>query len=101
MLPTVWTARGRGESLTSDRCADAIVVTRVRAQHVTQMALADDDHMIEAFATDRTDHPFVIAVLPGRSRRCRSVANAHRPNAAGKRLAVDPIPITNEVFGRA
>jgi hypothetical protein len=30
-----------------------------------------------------------MAVLPRRSRRCRSVANAHGANAPSERLAID------------
>jgi hypothetical protein len=45
---------------------------------MTQMTLTDYNHMIEALTSDRADQTFGIAVLPGRSRRCRSVANAHR-----------------------
>ena len=82
-------------------CSGTVVVMRVRAQHVTQMTVAEHDHMIKAFASDRADQSFGIAVLPWRSRRCRSVANAHRANAARKCLAVDPIPIPDEVLGRA
>ena len=63
---------------------------------MTQMTLAEHDHMIEALVSDRADQTFDIAVLPRRSRRCRSVANAHRSDAARKRLSVDPVPITNE-----
>src|SRR6188472_1767085 len=65
------------------------------------MLLAEDDHMIEALASDRADESFAIAVLPWRSRRCRSVANAHRWDAARKCLAVDPVPITDEIVWRA
>src|SRR6188472_2256582 len=65
------------------------------------MLLAEDDHMIEALASDRADESFAIAVLPWRSRRCRSVANAHRSDAARKCLAVDPVPITDEIVWRA
>src|SRR3954451_19099582 len=65
------------------------------------MTLAEHDHMINALASDGADQSFGTAVLPWRSRRCRSVANAHRANAARKCLAVDPIPITDEVLGRA
>src|SRR6476659_3059784 len=81
-------------------CSGTIVVMRVRAQHMTQMTLAEHDHMIEAFASDRADQSFGIAVLPWRSRRCRSIANAHRSNAARKRLAIDAVPITNQVSRR-
>ena len=74
---------------------------RLKAQHVAQMTLSEHDHMIKAFASDRADQSLAIAILPRRSWRCRSVANAHRANAARKWLAVDPIPITDEVLGRA
>jgi hypothetical protein len=38
-----------------------------------------------------------MAVLPRRSRRCRSVANAHGANAPSERLAIDPIAITGKI----
>src|SRR5881394_2277873 len=67
---------------------------------MTQMPLAKDDHVIEALTSDRADQSFSIAVLPRRSRRCRSVANAHRANAACKRVAVSAVAITNKVLWR-
>ena len=75
-------------------CPGAVVILLVRAQ---QMPLAEHDHMIEAFASDRADQSFSVTVLPRRSRRCRSVANAYRANAARKCLAVNTVAITNEV----
>ena len=42
----------------------AVVVLLIRGQHVTQMQLAKHDHMIQAFASDRADQSFGIAVLP-------------------------------------
>jgi len=56
---------------------------------MTQMSLANYDNVIQAFSSDRADQSFRIAVLPRRSRRCRSVANAHRSSASGKCLSVD------------
>src|SRR6476619_4320479 len=81
-------------------CPGAVVILLVRAQHMPQLPLAKHDHMIEALASDRADQSFSIAVLPRRSRRCRSVANAHRANAPRKCLAVDAvaIAIANEVI---
>jgi len=61
------------------------------------VSLANYDHVIQAFAFDRADQSFGIAVLPRRSRRCRSVANAHRAETTRKCLAVDTVAITNEV----
>jgi hypothetical protein len=45
-------------------CSDVTVVMRVRAQHMTKMTIAEHDHMIKAFASDRADQSFGIAVLP-------------------------------------
>ena len=64
---------------------------------MTQMPLANYDNVIQAFSSDRADQSFRIAVLPRRSRRCRSVANAHRSSASGKCLSVDAVPITNQI----
>src|SRR3954470_1163857 len=79
-------------------CPGAVVILLVRAQHVPQMPLTEHDHMIEALASDRADQSFSVPVLPRRSRRCRSVANAHRANASGKCLSVHAVAITNEVI---
>src|SRR3954464_1764064 len=64
---------------------------------MAQMPLAKYEHMIEALASDGADQSFSATVLPRRSRRCRSVANAHRANAPRKCLAVDAVAITNDV----
>src|SRR6478672_6014003 len=71
----------------------AVVVLLVGTQNMTQMPLANYDHVIEAFSSDRADQSFRIAVLPRRSQRCRSVANA----PSGKCLSVDAVPITNQI----
>src|SRR3954452_25300184 len=82
-------------------CPGAVVILLVREQHMPQLPLAEHDHMIKALASDRADQSFGIAILPRRSRRYRSVANAHRSNAPGECLSIDAIPITNEILWRA
>jgi hypothetical protein len=44
---------------------------------VTKMPFAQNNDMINAFPSDRTDQPFSISVLPWGARRRRPVANAH------------------------
>ena len=44
-------------------CSDAIVVTRVRAQHMAEMTLAKHDHMIKAVCTEN------LSPLRGRANR--------------------------------
>src|SRR3954454_22662925 len=81
-------------------CLSAVVILLVRAQHMPQMSLAEHDNMIEALTCDRADQSFCVAVLPRRSRRCRSVANAHRAKTTRKCFAEDAVAITNEVVRR-
>src|SRR5512133_1943752 len=94
MVPRGWTDLVSGESLASDRCVRVLVLL-VGTQNMTQMPLANYNYVIQAFSSDRADQSFRIAVLPRRSRRCRSVANAHRSSASGKCLSVDAVPIAN------
>jgi hypothetical protein len=44
---------------------DIIEIVGIRRQISAQMSLAKDDHVIEAFPTDRADQPLRMPVLPG------------------------------------
>ena len=68
---------------------------------MTQMTLSEHDHMIKALPPDRADQSFRAAVLPRRSRRCGSVANANGSNPTRKHPAVDAVPIADEILWRA
>src|SRR5271155_2389056 len=61
------------------------------------MQLAKHDDMVQAVPPNRADQPFRISVLPWRLRRRRPVANAHRSNAPFEDLAINSIPITDDV----
>jgi hypothetical protein len=76
-----------------------IVVVQVRQQHVTKMAFAYFDDMIDAFPADRTDQPFGICVLPWGARGGRPIANAHGSNSSEEDLTIGPIQITDEIAG--
>ncbi len=64
MAPVRCTEREAGASLFKERCP--VVVMGVGFQNPKQMRLAQDSHMIDAFALDRSDKPFSKAILPGR-----------------------------------
>src|ERR1700737_1884427 len=76
-----------------------VVITHVRQQDVTEVALAKYNNVVKAFPSDRTDQPFGICVLPRGARRCWSVANAYRSESADKDLTISPVPVTNEIAG--
>src|SRR5262245_42788762 len=72
----------------------------IRIKQMTQMLLAEDNDMIKAVPSDRTDEPFCAAVLPWRSRRGRSVSYAHCSEPLDKGFAVGAVPIANEISRR-
>jgi multidrug resistance efflux pump len=55
-------------SLRSDRSkkdrAGALVIVDIRGQDAAQMALVEDHKVIQALATNRTDHALDVSVLP-------------------------------------
>src|SRR5208337_2433942 len=77
--------------------ADLVVIARVRSQNPTQMSLAQDDDMVDALATDRSDQPFSVSILPRRIGRDRLVAYPHGAQTTPDDSAKDAIPITDEI----
>jgi hypothetical protein len=65
-----------------------------------KMLLAKYDDMVKAVASDRADQPFTISVLPWRSRRGRTIPNAHRPKSPDDNIAICAISITNDISRR-
>jgi hypothetical protein len=73
-------------------CASAIVIRHVREEYVAQVSLAEYDDIIEAFLSDRAVQPFSMSILPWRSRRNWSVANAHGAKPPFEKRAIDARP---------
>ena len=48
--------------------AKPVVVLGIVAQQIAQMALIDDDQVIQAIPSDRSDQAFNVGVLPRRPR---------------------------------
>src|ERR1700694_5861820 len=76
----------------------AVVILHVRKEHVAQVPLAEHDDMIKTFPSDRTDQSFSVSILPWGARRRRSIANAHRTKTPGEYLAVNTVPIADDVL---
>jgi hypothetical protein len=58
---------------------------------------AQDNHMVDALASDRSYQPFGEAVLPRRAWGDGLVTDAHGSQSVHDGSAVDPIPITDQV----
>jgi hypothetical protein len=58
------------------------------------MALAEDDHVVETFAVDRSDQSLDEGVLPGRARRAQDFLARRAPRAradgTSRSSAADP-----------
>src|SRR6267378_6538291 len=78
-----------------------IVVGRVRARQMAEMPLPEHDNMVQAIASDRTDRPFTISILPRRSGRGRPIPNAHRPKAVDEDVTVGGVAVTDDVSRRS
>ena len=61
------------------------------------MLLPQNDEMVQALASDRSNQPFGKAILPRRGRCDRLVPNTHGAQSAGDDGAIDSIPIADEV----
>jgi hypothetical protein len=46
-------------------CPDVVVVGGIGSEDPTQVGFAEDDDVIEAFPTDRTDQALCMPILPG------------------------------------
>ncbi len=59
------------------------------------MRFVQDDDVIEAVATNRSDQPFDVRILPGRSCRGDDFFDAHVPDAIVKYAAIGSVAITD------
>jgi hypothetical protein len=77
--------------------SEFVVVAGVARKDPAQMALAEDDDVIEAFPADRADQSLRMPVLPGRPRRRRVIAYAHGGKTLRDRLAVASVTVPDHV----
>src|SRR5262245_26781877 len=80
--------------------AGLVVVPEVRGQKAAEVALRENDDMIQALAPDRTDQALGERVLPGAVRRREDFLDAHALYPVPKVLAVDPVTVAQEIGGR-
>ena len=76
-----------------------VVVGGILRQNPAQVRFSQNNHMVDALASDRSDHPFGEAVLPASSGQL--ACDAHGSQSVHDGNAVHPIPITDQVARRA
>jgi hypothetical protein len=74
---------------------ELVVISDVACDDAAEVSLAEHDEMVETLPPDRADQPFDVSVLPGRSRRRRSISDAHALEASDDDLTIDRITISD------
>ncbi len=82
--------------LEAEMRATAMVVAEVRRQDVPQVRGIQDDHVIEALATNGSDEPFNERVLPGTSWTGDDLDDRHARNASLERAAVNTVSVAQQ-----
>jgi hypothetical protein len=67
---------------------------------MAEVRLPEHNDMVKAIPPDRTDEPLCLPVLPWRSRCDRPIPYARRAQATDEDLAIDTIPIANNISRR-
>ena len=75
-----------------------MVVVREALEMSVQAALAEYNHVIEAFAANGADHSFDIRALPWGSRGRQHLLDTHRIHLIHKVLSKDAITVPQQIL---
>src|SRR5450432_1610990 len=78
-----------------------MVIDEIGFQDPLEMVFAENDHMVETLAADRSDQALDEGVLPGRARRTQDFLDAHAGEPSAEGGAVDPVAVAHQVRRRA
>jgi hypothetical protein len=75
----------------------AVVVAHIGFEDTAEVNFAEHNNMIEAIPADGTDQSLRISVLPGRSRRGGTIANAHGLQPPAHGMTIRCIAVSDKV----
>ena len=87
------TPRRRRVLLQGEMCSRPMIIAEMRGQQTSQMALAEDDDVVQTLAPDGSYQSLRIRILPGASRSGDHLADAHAGDPAPEHVAVDGVAI--------
>ncbi len=73
--------------------AGVVVITDVVLEDVPKMVFSENDQVIDALASNRTDDSLSVRVLPGRSRSGDDLSDAHSLNSCTEVGSIDGIAV--------
>src|SRR6185437_15697729 len=74
----------------------SLVVFEIGTQNTAQPRLIQNDHMVSALATDRSNESFHVSILPGRLGSGQDLLDAQASSGFVELLSVDSIPIPQQ-----
>jgi hypothetical protein len=77
----------------------AVVVNEVGREDSVQMALAQDDYVVETLTADRSDQALDEGVLPRGTGCAHDLVDAHAFEAVAKGRAVNAVAIPHQILG--
>ena len=81
--------------------AGAMVVVEIGCEKSAEMALTEDDDVVEALASYQADQSLDEGVLPGRAGRAQDFLDADARETVAEGGAVGPAAVTHDVLGPA
>src|SRR5438093_7108857 len=78
-------------------CPRPVVVVDVLRQDLSKMPFADHDDVVQAFTSNRADHPLGIRVLPRRAGRSNGLLDVQRPGLMRKSFSIDLVSVPNQI----
>jgi len=79
--------------------AGAMVILEVSGEDVSQVALAQDEDVVETVSPDRADETFREGILPGAAGGREDFLDLHTLHALAEGVPVDRIAIAEEIGG--
>src|ERR1051326_8915758 len=74
-----------------------VIIAQVAFKNAAEKFVVDDDHMIEAFATEASDQSLHVRILPRTSWSRLYLLNSHSLNSVLEILPVNSISIANQI----
>jgi hypothetical protein len=99
MLPNSGGSTGlpSGASLVRERCVRCVVILEVASQNVTQVALAEDNDVVETVAPDRADQAFGEGILPRTLSGREDLLDPHALHTSTEGVTVDGVSVAKEI----
>ncbi len=79
--------------------AGTVVVVGIDPENAAQVLHVENNKMVQALSSDRSDQALDMSILSRRTRSRGAIAYAHRSEPAPEHLAVGAVPIPDEISG--